>query len=123
MADDEDDLSIFLGALPVLDQQVDTDELGRVVSANPTAARKVRMSARGSRRMLRRAKQNKQADDAGFSTDSSLPPSDREDFEVAIEKLLEKQKEVLVDVRAKDFKDPAVGLSKWFGEWREKFGV
>lgn len=118
--DDEDDLAIFLGATAA---QEKTDELGRVLpAANSTVGRRDRRTAREARRMLRRAKQNKQELEEGFSTDSSLPPSDAADFETAIEKLLEKRRDVLADVRAKDFKDPSVGLSKWFGEWRERFG-
>lgn len=99
------------------------DELGRVIpSANPTVIRRERMSARNTRRLLRRAKANKREDEEGYSTDASLPSSDAADFEVAIQKLLEKRKDVLADVRAKDFKDPGLGLSKWFGEWRQRFG-
>ncbi|KAI0693217.1 nineteen complex-related protein 2-domain-containing protein [Cytidiella melzeri] len=122
--DDQDDLAIFLGTLPTPSQQVEeTDELRRVkLPANPAAGRRERMSARNARRMSRRAKQNKQEFEEGFSTDSSLPPSDAADFDAAIEKLLDKRKDVLSDVRAKDFKDPGAGLSKWFGEWRERFG-
>lgn len=123
-ADDEDDLSILLGTLPVASQQAElTDELGRVIPiANSGAARRDRMSARKARRLLRRAKQNKSQKEEGYSTDSSLPPSDAADFETAIGKLLERRNEVLADVRAKDFRDPGVGLSKWFGQWRERFG-
>lgn len=125
-ADDEDDLSAVLGILPVPAPEIGTeqiDELGRVVpSANPSATRRDRASARDARRTLRRAKQNKQEQEEGYSTDSSLPPSDAADFEVAIEKLLAKRDDILSDVRAKDFKNPGLGLSKWFGEWRDRFG-
>lgn len=121
-ADDEDDLSLFLGTLPTPPEAEMTDELGRVApAANPGAARRNRLSARNARRLLRRAKQNKQQHEDGFSTDASLPPSDAADFETAVEKLLEKRDDVLADVRAKDFRDPGLGLSKWFGGWRERF--
>ena len=124
-ADDEDDLAMIFGDLPTqpVQQAEQTDELGRAIPvANAIAGRRDRMAARSKRRLLRRAKQNTQNPEEGFSSDSSLPPSDAADFHVAIEKLLQKRKDVLVDVKAKDFKDPSAGLSKWFGEWRERFG-
>jgi GC-rich sequence DNA-binding factor len=125
IADDEDDLSLVFGTPPTPQSQraEETDELGRAMpAANSPAIRRDRMSARSKRRMLRRASQNRQELEEGFSTDSSLPPSDASDFDVAVEKLLEKRRDILADVRAKDFKDPSAGLSKWFGEWREQFG-
>ncbi len=125
-ADDEDDLSLVFGDLPSQQQPEQTDDLGRVIpSPNSPASRRDRMTSRAHRRLLRRAKHQSHPHDSleeGFSTDSSLPPSDAADFAAAIEKLLEKRREVLSDVRAKDFKDPSVGLSKWFGEWRSRFG-
>ncbi|KAI0087050.1 nineteen complex-related protein 2-domain-containing protein [Irpex rosettiformis] len=123
--DDEDDLALVFGNLPTqaTQQAEQTDELGRVISAaNTIVGRRDRITARAQRRLLRRAKKNIKTAEEGYSTDSSLPPSDAEDFDTAIEKLLEKRREVLADVRAKDFKDPGIGLSKWFSEWRERFG-
>lgn len=123
--DDEDDLSLFLGSLPVAPQQEEqTDELGRVIpQANPEAARRDRQTARKSRRTRRRAQNSSQQQtEEGFSTDSSLPPSDASDYDIALQKLRTKGKDILSDVKAKDFKDPKLGLGKWFGEWREKFG-
>lgn len=119
-ADDEDDLSLFLGLLPApaLAMAEETDEMGRVV---PVAARRDRIAARGGRRLRRRA-QNQAQEEEGYSTDATLPPPDVADFETAMEKLLEKSKDVLSDVRANDFREPSQGLGKWFGEWREKFG-
>lgn len=122
-ADDEDDLSLFMGTLPTTAQPPtnETDELGRVIpTANPTAGRRDRIAARGNRRLRRRA-QAQTDEEEGYSTDATLPPSDAADFETAIEKLQVKGKDILSDVRAKDFKDPNLGLSKWFGEWRERF--
>ena len=125
-ADDEDDLSLFLGILPPAPPtEEETDELGRVVpKANPAAARRDRMAARVSRRAHRRARNrtSTQAEEDGYSTDSSLPGSDAADYATAMEKLLEKGKDILSDVRAKDFREPELGLGKWFGEWREKYG-
>lgn len=123
--DDEDDLSLFLGLVPSPAQQTtdETDELGRTVQrANPTAARHNRIAARSGRRLRRRAQDQQRQEEEGYSTDDTLPPSDGADFEIAIEKLLAKGKDVLSDVRAKDFKDPNKGLGKWFSEWRERFG-
>lgn len=125
-ADDEDDLCLFLGMLPTPPQQAteETDEFGRASSqANPTIARRERMSARASRRSRRRAKTRASTGvEDGFSTDSSLAPADADDFAVAIEKLVEKGRDILSDVRAREFRDPKLGLGKWFSEWREKFG-
>ncbi|KAL4245564.1 Intron Large complex component GCFC2-like protein [Abortiporus biennis] len=124
LADDEDDLSLFLGFLPPApeEQEGATDELGRVMPQSNVIARGERRSARTARHQkhLARNTNHKQEDD-GFSTDSSLPSSDQEDYQLAIQKLSEKGKEILSDVRAKDFQDPKLGLAKWFGEWREKF--
>lgn len=126
--DDEDDLEVLFGVLPILPGRKDgeeeqVDELGRAVpQANPTVARKERLSAREARRMYRRARSQGQTQEEGYSTDGSLPPSDATDYDLAIEKLLEKGRDVLSDVKVKDFRDPMVGLGKWFGEWREKFG-
>ena len=126
-ADDQDDLSLFFGTLPSPLQQVvdETDEFGRAKSpANPAVARRERMSARVARRSRRRARTKTSASNAedGFSTDSSLAPSDATDYALAIENLLEKGKDVLSDVRAREFREPKLGLGKWFGEWRDKFG-
>lgn len=124
-ADDEDDLAAVFGDLPTsaLQQTELTDDLGRIVpSANPAVARRDRKSARNTRRVLRRARQNKPQTEEGYSTDSSLPPSDATDFNAAMEKLLARRNDILADVRAKDFRDPSSGLGKWFGEWRGRFG-
>ena len=97
--------------------------MGRVIpAANPAAVRRERAAARGARRLHRRARNQSQAqEEEGYSTDATLPPSDAADYETAIDKLLDKGKDVLSDVRAKDFREPSHGLGKWFGEWREKF--
>ena len=49
------------------------------------------------------------------------PPSDTQDYHAAISKLLGDAKDIMADVKADEFKDPNVGLGKWFGEWRTKF--
>src|ERR1700728_4546500 len=82
-ADDEDDLSLFLGTLPTLAQPntEELDKLGRTVPrANSTAARRDRITARVARRSHRRATSAQtQTEEEGYSTDSSLPPSDNTD--------------------------------------------
>lgn len=121
--EDEDDLSFFFGTLPVEPREEQTDELGRVISqAHPEAARRDRRNARILRRNRRTTKSSHHQEEEGYSTDSSLPPSDAADYDLAIQKLLAKGKDILSDVRAKDFQNPKLGLGKWFSEWRERFG-
>lgn len=126
-AEDADDLTLFLGTPPSLQPKEDEiDELGRVVpSANSPTARANRTAAREARKLRRRASnQNpgqKQVEEDGYSTDSSLPSSDAEDYRTAIVKLLGDGKTFMADVKAEEFKDPNLGLGKWFGEWRAKF--
>ncbi|OCH90931.1 hypothetical protein OBBRIDRAFT_563603 [Obba rivulosa] len=124
-AEDEDDLSLFLGSVPQPIPEADeVDELGRVAPrANPAAARRDRQAARSMRRSLRRALgQGGDQEEEGYSTDSSLPPSDATDYKTALGKLKRRAADVMADVEADEFKDPARGLSKWFGEWRDRFG-
>ncbi|GBE83032.1 nineteen complex-related protein 2-domain-containing protein [Sparassis latifolia] len=123
-AEDEDDLSVFLGSLPQTQPKEDElDELGRVIpQANPTVTRRDRRNARASRRMLRRASGHaQQNEEEGYSTDSSLPPSDAADYKTAVAALLRDTKDIMSDVKAEEFRDPSRGLGKWFGEWRERF--
>ena len=124
--DDEDDVALFLGvpATSPPDSVNETDELGRVVpSQNMTPAlRAPRRTARSNRRLLRRARdQVAQDEDEGYSTDSSLPEADADDYRTAMVKLNQRRDGVLSDVRADDFRDPKLGLAKWFGEWRELY--
>lgn len=118
--DDEDDLSIMLGTVTLpRDEPPEVDELGRVVpSANPLVGRRERRAAR----MQRRSKRKSQTDvEEGYSTDSSLPSSDASDFKTAIRHIGDDSRDILSDVRAADFKNPQIGLAKWFSEWRERF--
>ncbi|THH09290.1 hypothetical protein EW146_g8722 [Bondarzewia mesenterica] len=126
-ADDEDDLSSFLGSPPVAPhtEPEELDELGRIIAhSNPTAARRDRQSARHARRSRRQQsrRQGSQEVEEGYSTDSTLPPSDAADYQTALEKLLKKRDNVLSDVQAEEFKDPTLGIGKWFDEWRARFG-
>ncbi|KAI8994209.1 nineteen complex-related protein 2-domain-containing protein [Trametes punicea] len=126
-AEDEDDLSLFFGIPPQLQPKPDeVDELGRVVpSANPAASRADRTSAREARRLRRRAANQQAAkqreEEEGYSTDASLPPADAEDYRAAMGKLMVDAREIMADVKAEEFRDPNLGLAKWFGEWRAKF--
>lgn len=125
-ADDEDDLSLFLGSLPqTAPTTEELDELGRVVpQANPGATRRERLSARTARRTRRRAQASTSQVEVeeGYSTDSSLPPSDAADYETAMRRLKADQKDIMADVKAEEFKSPEKGLSRWFGGWRMRFG-
>jgi GC-rich sequence DNA-binding factor len=122
--DDEDDLSSFLGSLPTSSPPDDeeVDDLGRLVQhANPSAARRDRRAARSTRRLYRRARSQIAVEEEGYSTDSSLPPSDAADYDRAITKISSGAVSILSDVQAKAFKDPNKGIGKWFGEWRSKW--
>ncbi|EIW80893.1 GCFC-domain-containing protein [Coniophora puteana RWD-64-598 SS2] len=126
-ADDEDDLSLVFGSLPTT-QATDSeelDELGRIKpQANPAALRRERRTARVNRRSARKATKSQgiDADEEGYSTDDSLPPSDALDYRSAMQRISNDAKSILSDVRASDFKDPRKGLAKWFGEWRGLYG-
>ena len=127
-ADDEDDLSLVFGTLPISAQtdSEDLDELGRVVpNSNSTVARRERQVARAARRSRRRTAGSPRTSDVseeGYSTDSSLAFSDALDYDTAMEKLKADAKDILADVRAVGFKDPSQGLGKWFGSWRDQYG-
>ncbi|KAI6114380.1 GCFC-domain-containing protein [Pisolithus sp. B1] len=125
--DDEDDLSVVFGTPPQRDPQPDElDELGRTVPrADPVALRKVRRVARVAHRKCRQSRNALSEDDweeEGYSTDSSLPPSDAQDYRAAIQRITTGGEELLSDVAAAEFKDPSLGLAKWFGEWRKRYG-
>ena len=124
-AEDEDDLMLFLGTPPSLRPQAEeVDELGRAIpSANSPHARANRTAAREARRVRRRAaNQQAKQEEEGFSTDSELPQGDEDDYRTAMGRLVADAKDIMADVKAEEFRDPNVGLGKWFGEWRTKFG-
>ena len=120
--DDEDDLSLFLGApRPAADE---VDELGRSreVEAGPSSAvRKARRTERQSRRTKRQTRQVKQTQEEGYSTDSSLADGDADDYEDAQRELRRRTKGLLEDVRAEDFRDPRKGLAVKFADWRSRY--
>lgn len=120
--EDEDDLVIFLGRLPISEpiepENERFDDFGRVVpKVNEVTLRHERRVARNSRRQ-QRLKNDKGEDEEGYSTDSSLPPHDHLAYSDALKSLGKRTKEVLSDVRAEEFRDPAKG--RW-SSWREKY--
>lgn len=126
LADDEDDLTTFFGPLPVVDtpqtEPEETDDLGRMIpKPSPTELRKERRAARAMRHEQRLRKRSTAAGDQeeGYSTDSSLPPPDEEDYRSAVSGLSSQLKDVLADVRAEEFRNPTG--AKW-NAWREKYG-
>lgn len=128
--DDQDDLSLIFGSLPATaDQLEEVDDLKRVLPrVNPVTVRRERRAARIARR-LRRGREREarvirtQLDrEEGYSTDSSLPPSDAMDYQSAMERITNDGHDLLSDVHAAEFKDPSLGLAKWFGGWRRRFG-
>ena len=106
-AEDEDDLSLFLGRIPQ--------------PASEEPPQQERSAARLIRRTHRRQVGADLAAEEGFSTDLSLSSDQEDDFQLAITKLKEKAEGVLSDVRAGEFRDPSQGLGKWFGEWKDKY--
>ncbi|KAF7364986.1 GC-rich sequence DNA-binding factor-like protein [Mycena venus] len=115
-ADDEDDVCTFLGIRREPEKE-ETDELGRVVP-KPTPA--LRRAARLARRQRRHNNDSAPDNDEeeGYSTDSSLPPSDLQSYQKAMSSLEERAGQVLSDVRAEEFRDP--GKGRW-SAWREKY--
>jgi len=123
-ADNEDDLSFFLGSLPVSRQNEpeELDEMGRVIPRlNVEATRGDRRNARSARRALRQKNGRQGEDEEGYSTDATLPPSDAADYLAALRQLSRQRDEILSDVKAKEFKDPSLGIGARFASWRERF--
>jgi GC-rich sequence DNA-binding factor len=118
-ADDEDDLSRFFGVVLHSSQPSFGDAEGFTSNTDMAAARQERRNARIARRLHRKRDIDVEE---GYSTDSSLPPSDTADFKAAMRELLADKEQILGDVQAEEFKDPDRGLGKWFGEWRSQFG-
>ena len=121
--DDEDDLSVILGPLPVIPpaepQPEETDEPGRVIpKINSAFLRRERREARVRRRQHRQSRQIKPSEEEGYSTDSSLASPDATAYESALESLASRIKGVLADVKADEFLDPAKG--RW-GVWRDSY--
>ncbi|EJC98047.1 uncharacterized protein FOMMEDRAFT_97947 [Fomitiporia mediterranea MF3/22] len=118
--DDEDDLSLFL-ASPSSDLNNGhdaLDELGRVIpGTNSTIALRERRIARAARH----SRHTDSQEEEGYSTDSSLSPSDEADFQAAMSSLQDKVRSILQDVRSDEFREPEKGVGRWFGMWRDKY--
>jgi GC-rich sequence DNA-binding factor len=129
-ADTQDDLSLLFGSLPTTaNEPEEVDDLGRIVPrANPAALRRERRAARITRRLHREREREaknvatQRNQEEGYSTDTSLSASDALDYQSAMERITNDGHDLLSDVRAAEFKDPSLGLAKWFGEWRRRFG-
>ncbi|KAG8745828.1 hypothetical protein FRC10_006855 [Ceratobasidium sp. 414] len=119
-----DDLSLFLGALPSDETEMEqVDDLGRTLpssSAPQSAIRRARRTARQSRRTKRTGTSSHP--DEGYSTDGSLGSDDERDFEVAVKRCRERAAGVFADVTSEEFRDPRKGVARWFGKWRSTWG-
>ncbi|KAI0269805.1 nineteen complex-related protein 2-domain-containing protein [Gloeopeniophorella convolvens] len=124
-ADNLDDLSIFLGSLPVQPHTgpEELDEMGRIIPRlNPEAAQRDRQAARTARRSRRQRENRQRQGEEGYSTDATLPPSDGADYLAALDQLSQKRDSILSDVKAKEYKNPSLGIGSRFAGWRERFG-
>ncbi|KAG6334692.1 hypothetical protein ID866_4391 [Astraeus odoratus] len=123
--DDRGDLSLIFGSPPSSRSLAveEYDELGRVVlRADSVEFRKQGRAARiarRARRQYRRAVSETDDREEGYSTDSSLPSSD---YQASMERIVSGGENILSDVQAVEFSDPSLGVGKWFGEWRSRYG-
>ncbi|KAH9980300.1 nineteen complex-related protein 2-domain-containing protein [Lactifluus volemus] len=123
-AENEDDLSSFLGSLPVTSREAteELDDMGRIIPRfNAEATRNDRYAARANRRALRLTNNRQAQDEEGYSTDATLPSSDAADYLAALQQLSRKRDKILSDVKVNEFKDPGLGIGVRFGGWRERF--
>ena len=121
-AENEDDLSLFLRSPPIVSAAgpEDLDEMGRDIP-RLKVTRDDRQRARAARRGARLKNGRQGQDEEGYSTDATLPPSDAADYLAALELLSRKRNDILSDVKAKEFRDPNVGIGQKFAEWRKRF--
>jgi GC-rich sequence DNA-binding factor len=130
--DDADDLVLFFHVPPTEDPgEPEVDEFGRSVDTNSphSVVRRARRADRTARLSSRHSSAPSQPqsaptqtpEDEGYLTDSALSPSNLHDFQLALKTLSDKLSSILSDVQAEEFRNPQVGLAKWFGEWRSKF--
>lgn len=115
-ADDEDDLSILCGPLPESDRTQEKSDETEDISPAPLSKRERRM-ARVARRQLRQQRQEIDEEE-GFSTDSSLAPSDGIAYDDALKRLASKKKDILSDVKVEEFHKP--DNVRW-SIWRDKY--
>lgn len=128
--DDEDDVAVLFGlpesqVVPPEDQEYEKDELGRDVPrsvAVATVSRSQRRQARQARRNHRLSRrQSTDPPEEGYSTDSSLTPVDQSDYTTALASITTRTSQILSDVKSRAFRDPRLGIGKWFAEWRENY--
>ncbi|KAJ3854000.1 nineteen complex-related protein 2-domain-containing protein [Lentinula lateritia] len=120
LQDVEDDLSTFLGPLPLTQEDTtpELDEFGREIRRpDPAIARRERQERR-SIRYQRYQDFNAKASDEGYWTDSDLPSSDEAAYQDALASIATRTHDVLADVKSKEFLDPAKG--RW-GTWRSQY--
>ncbi|KAG6824806.1 hypothetical protein H0H93_001516, partial [Arthromyces matolae] len=104
LSDDEDDLTIIFGPIPIPLEQ-------GVTETN-------KQERREARERRRTARSKKTQEEEGYSTDSDLATHDQDAYVSAIKSLKTRTKDVLADVKAVEFIDPAKG--RW-GSWRSKY--
>lgn len=114
--DDDDDLSILCGPLPESDRTQgkynETED-----SAPAPLSKRERREARVARRQLRQQRR-KIDEEEDYSTDSSLDPPDAIAYDDALKSLTSKKKEILSDVKVKEFHKP--DNVRW-SIWRDKY--
>ncbi|CAK5284124.1 unnamed protein product [Mycena citricolor] len=115
-AEDEDDMCTFLGVVRPPEEE-ELDEFGRAI---PKATAATRRAARLARRRRRHPDRpvNDFDETEGYSTDSSLPPSDLDAYSKALASLYERAAKILSDVQAEEFREP--GKGRW-SVWRERY--
>ncbi|KAF9026128.1 GCFC-domain-containing protein [Hymenopellis radicata] len=113
--DDEDDVFLFMGSsstpAPV---EEELDEFGR---AKPTLTQ-LRVHRRAARTARRQQRSRQRDAEEGYSTDDELPLPDAAAYREALDSVDVRKQDVLSDVRAKEFLDPAKG--RWT-DWRERY--
>ena len=120
--DDEDDVVLFIALPHPPPQAEEVDDFGRSIQGSTFGVQSgPRRARRGIRAQRRASRPQSSVEDEGFSTDSSLPPSDAADFEMAMRSLNERIGTLLSDVKAEDFKDPNLAINKKFMEWRDMY--
>ena len=129
VADDEDDLSLFLNIPPPPDSGK-TDDMGRTITYGPHAPqREARRAARQARFTRSTVPTPPKAtvsitsleDLMGYSTDGELSTSNQEDYIAAREQLSTNVSSLLEDVKSEEFRDPVKGLAKRFNGWRTSY--
>lgn len=120
MADDGDDLSLFLG-IPRAAEGAEKSAID-TSSAN-SDYRSVRRIARADRRGRLKGVVNSAATAAeeGFSTDSDLDAEAEDDYTASQHDLERRVHALMEDVKAEDFRYPERGLAVRFADWRKRY--